>query len=41
MVRFAKCRKNGFVARKDIEQTLHISQTTAILILRKMVSEKI
>ena len=33
------CRKNGFVVRKDIEQTLHISQATAILLLREMVTE--
>ena len=33
------CRKNGFVVRKDIEQTLHISQATAILLLREMVAE--
>ena len=33
------CRKNGFVVRKDIEQTLHISQATAILLLREMVAD--
>ncbi len=33
------CQKNGFVIRKDIEQTLHVSQATAILLLREMVSD--
>ena len=33
------CRKNGFVIRKDIEQTLHVSQATAILLLREMVAD--
>ncbi len=33
------CRKNGFVVRKDIEQTLHVSQATAILLLREMVAD--
>ena len=33
------CRKNGFVVRKDIEQALHVSQATAILLLREMVAE--
>ena len=33
------CEKNGFVVRKDIEQTLHISQATAILLLREMVAD--
>ena len=33
------CQKNGFVIRKDIEQALHISQATAILLLREMVSD--
>ncbi len=33
------CRKNGFVVRKDIEQTLHVSQSTAILLLREMVAD--
>ena len=33
------CQKNGFVVRKDIEQTLHISQATAILLLREMVAD--
>ncbi len=32
------CQKNGFVVRKDIEQTLHVSQATAILLLREMVA---
>lgn len=32
------CQKNGFVIRKDIESTLHISQATAILLLREMVA---
>ena len=35
------CRKNGFVVRKDVEQALHISQATAILLLREMVSDGI
>ncbi len=33
------CRKNGFVVRKDIEQALHVSQATAILLLREMVAD--
>ena len=33
------CRKNGFVVRKDIEQALHDSQATAILLLREMVAD--
>ena len=33
------CEKNGFVVRKDIEQTLRISQATAILLLREMVAD--
>ena len=33
------CKKNGFVVRKDVEQALHISQATAILLLREMVSD--
>lgn len=33
------CEKNGFIIRKDIEQALHISQATAILLLREMVSD--
>lgn len=33
------CQKNGFVIRKDIEQTLHVSQATAILLLREMVAD--
>ncbi len=33
------CRNNGFVARKDVEQALHISQATAILLLREMVAD--
>ncbi len=33
------CKKNGYVIRKDIEQTLHISQATAILLLREMVAD--
>ena len=32
------CQKNGFVVRKDLEQTLRISQATAILLLREMVA---
>lgn len=30
------CRKNGYVVRSDIEKELHISQATAILLLRQM-----
>ncbi len=37
----ALCQKNGFVVRKDIESTLHISQSTAILLLRKMTAKGI
>ena len=33
------CQKNGFVVRKDIEQALHISQATAILLLRELVAD--
>ena len=33
------CEKNGFVVRKDVEQTLRISQATAILLLREMVAD--
>lgn len=33
------CQKNGFVVRKDLEQALHISQATAILLLRGMVAD--
>ncbi len=33
------CKKNGFVIRKDIESALHISQATAILLLREMTAE--
>lgn len=33
------CNKNGFVIRKDIESALHISQATAILLLREMTAE--
>ena len=33
------CRKNGFVVRKDVEQALHVSQATAILLLREMVAD--
>lgn len=33
------CRKNGFVVRKDLEQTLHISQASAIALLRDMVAD--
>ena len=33
------CQKKGFVVRKDLEQALHISQATAILLLREMVAD--
>lgn len=33
------CQKNGFVVRKDLERALHISQATAILLLREMVAD--
>lgn len=37
----ALCQKNGFVVRKDIESALHISQSTAILLLREMTAKGI
>lgn len=37
----ALCQKKGFVVRKDIESALHVSQSTAILLLRRMTAEGI
>ncbi len=33
------CRKQGFVIRKDVEAALQVSQSTAVLLLRKMVDD--
>lgn len=33
------CRKNGSVARKDVQEALQVSQATAILLLKKMVGD--